>query len=444
MLLLLATASAAHAALAVPILTDTNPVSPGASLTPRIMGEFEGSETKAVPFGIGLRAAGPVTKSLAEPDNTVRIYTSAGCAGPVAAEGTAEELAEGSGIQVDSAVAADLVTIFYATQSKPGETSGCSVQGLPYRQVTNPPAAPTFSSVAPASPANENFPRLIGTADPEASVSIFAGPSCADTALASGSGAQFGGAGIVVGVLDNSENTFSARAAIAGFTSSCSVTPIVYHEVTPVSPPGGGGGGGGESPGGGGGAPPATPSLPPPAPHLRTIPGGWANNNTPLLTGTAPGASTVRIFADPACAGTPVAKASFEQFTAGVPVQVIDNAATVFSAVAVNGSGRASSCSQPVIYVEDSLTPRTRITMGPAAKTAKRKAVFRFIDTTGNAPGTTFFCKVDKHRWKPCASPLRLGKLRPRAYVIQVKAIDPAGNAETKGAKRRFKVVSRP
>ena len=33
--------------------------------------------------------------------------------------------------------------------------------------------------------------------------------------------------------------------------------------------------------------------------------------------------------------------------------------------------------------------------MGPAAKTRKRKAVFRFVDITGDAPGTAFLCKVD-------------------------------------------------
>ena len=35
-------------------------------------------------------------------------------------------------------------------------------------------------------------------------------------------------------------------------------------------------------------------------------------------------------------------------------------------------------CSSPPYYVEDSLTPQTRITMGPASKTRKRKAIFRF------------------------------------------------------------------
>jgi hypothetical protein len=79
--------------------------------------------------------------------------------------------------------------------------------------------------------------------------------------------------------------------------------------------------------------------------------------------------------------------------------------------------------------------------MAPAAKTRHRNAVFRFVDTTGNPPGTTFLCKVDKRKWRPCSSPLRLRGLRRAKHTVEVKAVDPAGNAEAKPAQRRFKVV---
>lgn len=423
--LLLAIAPAARADLRVPTLTTTNPVSPGASSTPRIKGVVEEAETKVVTFG-----ASPfqVITQDEDPNNLVRLYTEPDCTGPVAGEGTVAVLKD-EGILVSTPVPDDSVTFFYANQFDGLELSDCS-EGLQYRQVTTPPLAPAFTSVDPPSPANQNFPRLIGTADPEATVSIYVGVACAGAALTSGSGAQFGAAGIQVGVADNSETTFSSKLTIAGFESGCS-GPIVYREVTP--PP---------APGGGGGVLPGTPVTPPPAPRLRTVPGGWANNNTPLLTGTAPGAATVRIYAGPSCGGSPVAKGSAAEFSAGIPVRVVDNDVVVFSAVSVAGE-TASKCSDPVVYVEDSLTPRTRITMAPAAKTAKRKAVIRFTDTTGNAPGTTFLCKVDQRKWKKCASPLRLVKLRPKRYVVRVKAIDPAGNTETKGTKRGFKVIRR-
>jgi hypothetical protein len=440
-LIVLATAPSAQAALPAPILRGTNPISPGAAFSPRIQGEIEGVETKAVHFGLGLRAVGPIARDLAEPNNTVKLYTDAACAGVIAGEGSAKKLAEEGGIQVNVPLAEDSVTTFYATQSNAETISACSSQGVTYRQVTTPPSAPILESVSPASPANENFPRLIGSADPEATVSIYPTSDCSGTPLASGSGASFGAGGIQVSVADNSETTFHAEVTMAGFSTECSLSSIAYREVTPPPAPGPGGGGGGGAGGGSGNAP--GPSVAPPPPHLRTMPGGSANNNTPLVTGTAQGAAAVRIYAAPDCSGSPVTKGSAGEFAAGLPVRVVDNVVAVFSGVSVAG-GKASGCSEPVVYVEDSLTPHTRITMGPAAKTAKRRAIFRFTDTTGNAPGTAFLCRVDRRKWKRCSSPLRLGDLQPRRYLVQVKATDPAGNAEQQGAKRSFRVVARP
>jgi hypothetical protein len=442
MLFVFVTASAAQAAIPAPILRGTNPISPGAATRPLIQGEIEGVETKAVHLGLGLRAIGPIARDLAEPNNTVKLYTDAACLGSVVGEGTARKLAEEGGIQVSAPLAPDSLTIFYATQSNSENTSACS-GGVSYRQVTTAPTMPILESVSPASPANDNFPHLRGSADPEATVGIYATTDCSGAPLESDSGATFGAEGIQVFVPNNSETTFHAMVTMAGFTTPCSSSSISYREVTPATPPGpgGGGGGGGGSADGGTSAPPdVTPAVPRP----RTIPEGGGNNNMPLVIGTAVGATTVRVYATPDCSGSPVAKGSAGEFAAGLSVQVADNTAVVFTAVAVSGGGKASKCSGPVTYVEDSLTPHTRITMGPAAKTAKRKAIFRFTDTTGNAPGTAFRCRVDRRKWKGCTSPLRLRGLRPRRYLIQVKATDPAGNAEQRGAKRSFRVVTRP
>lgn len=427
-------ATSAHA-LSTPVLTTTNPVSPGASLTPRIKGVVEESDTKVITFGSGLS---PITAG-EDPNNTVRIYTAANCTGPIVAQGTVATL-KGEGILVSSPVTPDSATLFYATQSDELETSACS-NGLRYRQVSSPPGAPVFTAVNPPSPANQNFPRLIGSADPDATISIYATGVCAGAPVATGSATDFGGDGIQVSVADNSNSTFVAKATMAGFESGCS-GPVSYSEVTPQQPPADPNPGGGGS-GGGGGVDPGTPVKPPQPPRLRTDPGGAANNNLPRVTGSAPAGTSVRIFASPDCSGSVVAKGSAADLAAGFQVRVIDNATIAFSAVAVGGEA-PSRCSDPVFYVEDSLTPRTRITMAPGAKTAKKKAVIRFTDTTGNSPGTSFLCKVDKKQWKPCSSPLRLKKLKLRKYTVRVKASDPAGNVEAKGAKRSFKVISRP
>ncbi len=170
------------------------------------------------------------------------------------------------------------------------------------------------------------------------------------------------------------------------------------------------------------------------------LPGGRANDNAPMVTGSAPGATTVKVFAGSSCSGGAVATGSGAEFGAGLTVHVADNTLNTFSAVSVAG-GVASACSEPVTFVEDSLAPRTRITMGPGVKTRHHKAVFRFTDITDDPPGTHFYCKVNHRRWRTCNSPFRLRHLHTHRYVLRVKAVDSAGNAERKGAKRRFKVV---
>jgi hypothetical protein len=430
--LVLAVPSPAQATLLPPLLTESTPASPGASTTPRLKGQVEEEVIKAVPFG-PTAFEEPITSS-PEPNNTVTLYTDPSCTGTVAATGTVEQL-EDPGIQVT--VGVESVTTFYGIQNNAIEESECSPQGFSYRQVSSAPSAPAFSSVSPASPANYNFPYLIGSADPEATISIYAGSGCGGSPVASGSGAAFATPGIQVAVPDNTETNFYAKATMAGFSSACAATPIVYREVTPAPTEASGGGGGS----GGVTAPSATP---PPAPHLRTVPGGTGNDDTPVLTGTAAGASAVKIFAGATCGGGILVKVPVSSFLGGVEIPVVDNATAVFSAISVSISGRDSDCSDPVTYLEDSTAPHTRITMGPAAKTAKRKATFRFTDTTGDAAGTVFLCRVDSGKWKRCSSPLNLRHLHPKRYVVRVKAIDPAGNAEPTGAKRQFKVIRHP
>ncbi len=379
-----------------------------------------------------------------DPNATITIYEKdSTCldAGKVVATGTAAEL-EGAGIMIPSGVISpDTTTTFHATQTDSNGTSTCSA-GVKYRQVTEPPEPPVLGSASPASPANDNFPRLLGTADPEATVSIYSNASCSGAPLGSGSGAAFAGSGIQASVPDNSTTTFYAEATLAGISSGCSSSSISYQEVTPQQEPPG------NPPGNPGGKDPTKESsavdVPgkPPAPKLRTLPVGTANDNTPLVTGSAPGAGKVEIFVEEGCKGAPVAKGSAVEFAAGLRIQVADNTTVTFYGVSVDGGNDRSPCSPvPAVYVEDSTRPLTRITMGPGVKTRKRTAVFRFLDTAGDTPGTTYLCKLDRRKWKPCSTPFRAKRLGRKTHLFRVKAIDPAGNREERPAKRRFKVV---
>ncbi|HSS94686.1 MAG TPA: hypothetical protein VLR46_11945 [Candidatus Dormibacteraeota bacterium] len=420
----------AGAATATPILTATTPASPGTATEPRIRGNADGIITSVV----GPRSRG-LTRAL-EPGAAINLYTDAACTGSVVASGTAAEL-EGAGIAVK--VGLDSETTFYANQTGFAGTSGCS-NGITYRQVSSAPAAPAFSGVTPASGANENFPRLQGNVDPGAIVYIFDTPGCNGSPRGSGTAAEFAGAGIEVNVPDNSTTTFFAMATLAGIPSGCSVTSITYQEVTPA---GGVGESGGGSPGGGSGgtaAPPSNGAAKPPAPRLRTVPGSIANNALPTIVGSAPQAAKVMIFNSLDCSGGALWSGPAPEFAAGVQVAMTPNTTAVFTVRSVDSDGDRSACSDPVAYTDDSIAPRTRITLGPGVKTVHRTVVFRFADITGG-PQTHFLCKVDRRPWKECNAPLKLKHLGLRKHVLKVKAYDAAGNREKRPVRRSFQVI---
>jgi hypothetical protein len=351
--------------------------------------------------------------------------------------------------------------------------------------------APTLIETNPASPSTSLAPRVIGRVDSSTSsafpwvslnkvgvvtsavnpaniVSLYTSAGCGDPPVAQGAVGLLESTGIQVSVDPDSTTVFYATQTEGAETSACSIENLAYRHATdlpeppkeeppagnppePSPSPGGGGssGGGASSPGstpspGAADRPSAGASAHPGRPDLRTVPGGRANDNSPLVTGDAPGAASVKVFASADCSGTPIAKGPAAQFATGLPVQVADNSTTALSGLSVGSGDAQSACSDPVHYVEDSTAPQTRITLGPAAKTRNRSPVFRFADSTDDTPGTQFLCRLDRGAWKPCRTPFRLRKLRLRSYILRIKAVDPAGNEERGGAKRRFKVIAHP
>jgi hypothetical protein len=102
----------------------------------------------------------------------------------------------------------------------------------------------TVTGVDPASPADSLNPKVTGTVSPAGlNVRIYDNSACSGTPLATGSGADFAGAGIPVTVADGSLTTFYAAAADTANQSACSTTSASYQETAtsqPPPPPGGG------------------------------------------------------------------------------------------------------------------------------------------------------------------------------------------------------------
>jgi hypothetical protein len=133
------------------------------------------------------------------------------------------------------------------------------------------PAAPSISGTDPASPANDNNPKVKGSAEAGSTVRVFESPSCSGPVAGEGGAATFASAGIAVSVADNTTTPLSANASDdAGNTSACSSSSS-YTESTPSPSP---------AP-----SPAPSPSPVPPPPPMPPPPGIAVAKNVALVKG---------------------------------------------------------------------------------------------------------------------------------------------------------------
>ncbi len=371
---------------AAPEITGSDPPSPGQSTAPRLQGT-------------------------AEAGSVVRIHTDPFTCNDasIVATGTAADFA-GAGIQVP---AGSGVSEFAASaMDASGNVSGCSTP-YEYAQDSNPPAAPTLSGTTPASPSSESSPLVGGSAESGSTVKIYGDASCSGSPLATGSAAEFGGAGIETPVTPNGTTTLYATATDAAANVSACAGPLNYVEDS-FSP---------------------TPTL------TGTDPDSPANDNFPKLQGGgAESGATVYVFAAPGCQASPAATGTAAELNgAGIEVQVPGDSASKLSVTAVDALGNVSGCSNVVTYVEDSEPPTTTVTTRKArVKTRKKRAKVRF--TLGSSePGSTFACSLDGGKFSACESPVILA-LKPGKHKLAARATDAAGNLDETPAKARVKV----
>ncbi|HYQ78409.1 MAG TPA: hypothetical protein VEP91_04780 [Solirubrobacterales bacterium] len=228
---------------------------------------------------------------------------------------------------------------------------------------------------------------------------------------------------------------------------------------------------------------------PPPPTLERTTPASPNQSTTPAIVGQAAAESLVKIYKSSDCSGEPVAQGTAAQLaspglTVSAPLAL--GSTTSFRATA-EAEGVVSACSSAISYKQEDpapppeeegtggtpegggtstggttgttggktgktpggnkngieyVVPQLKITFGPAFKTRLRRPVFRFADLSGQ-PGTSYFCRVDKKRWKGCTSPTKLKKQRFGRHVFAVKAVNAVGTPSARPLKRAFKVVHR-
>jgi hypothetical protein len=190
-------------------------------------------------------------------------------------------------------------------------------------------ATPTVSSTTPASPARSQSPLVKGTAATGSTVTIYSNNSCSSAVLGSGTAAAFASPGISATVPATAgTTTLYARATKSGETASaCSSTSVSYTHTVPAEP--------------------SLTSVAPSSPN----PSG-----TPVIKGTAEAGSTVRLYPNTSCTGTPVTGTAAAFASPGLSVTVAAGTTTTFKATATDSTGNTSSCSSSsVTYTSDLL-----------------------------------------------------------------------------------------
>ena len=88
----------------------------------------------------------------------------------------------------------------------------------------------------------------------------------------------------------------------------------------------------------------------------------------------------------------------------------------------VEGSGVSAS-----LMHSSALLPQLKIVHHPRKRTSSRRATFWL---QGSSTTARFACRLDKHRFQPCESPVRYQRLRPGAHWFLTRAFDAAGRLE--------------
>ncbi len=287
-----------------PVLSATDPASPGVSLTPWVLGT-------------------------ADPHHELQLFAGA-CEGTP----TAEAVAAASGaFSVAAQVAPDAQSTLRArARNAAGLLSPCSAP-LTYVHDGLAPAAPVLSHTAPPSPSRATAtPVVHGLAEPAAQVELYADPACDGLPLGVGPAGPTGAFAVAAKLPANAATALHALARdAAGNASPCAPGPTFVHD-----------------------------DLAPPPPTLTgTQPASPGTALAPQVTGAAEPLATVWIFDDPACDGAIVGQGKAVP-SGAFSIQAIGayQGAVTFGARAVDAAGNVSDCSpKPVPYVHDTVPP---------------------------------------------------------------------------------------
>ena len=377
----------------------------------------------AAPSALGTTPASPANNNdpqitgTAEAGSTVNVYATADCTGGSVASGTAAAFG-GAGLNPPD-IADNSTTSYTALATDAaGNQSTCSA-ATSYVEDSVAPSAPSGLATTPASPANNNDPRLSGTAEAGSTVNVYATADCTGGSVASGTAAAFGGAGLnPPDIADNSNTSYTARATdAAGNQSSCSSAVSYVEDSTNPS---------------------STVTFPTAGGAYRD--GTWSN---PAGTASDAGGSGLdrveisikRVSDDQYWNGTAFADGTENWRTAtGTASWSLTFPASnfpadgdyVFRVRALDNASNTEAASSRTVTI-DNAAPNTSITAQPNDPTNATGASFSFTASEG---GSTFECRLDGGSWSACTSPKSYTGLTQGSHTFDVRATDAAGNTD--------------
>jgi large repetitive protein len=107
-----------------------------------------------------------------------------------------------------------------------------------------------------------------------------------------------------------------------------------------------------------------------------------------------------------------------------------------FQVKATDRAGNVDPTASTYTWEVDTVAPGTELTSTPPALTRAAEARFSF----STEPGASFECRLNDAAFTPCLSPHGYAALRDGDYVLQVRARDLAGNADSTPAEFHWTV----
>ncbi len=268
---------------------------------------------------------------------------------------------------------------------------------------TAAPPAPQLTATVPASPANQNSPKVIGSAPAGSTVRLYTTIDCSGTPIATISAAELA-TGVTVSVPDDTTTRFRATVTDEANNPSACSAALTYIEDSSA-----------------------------PQTQIDTHPSTPSGSASASFTfsGTDAGGSGIASFE---CRIDSTQAADWGSCASPKSYSNLSEGAHKFEVRAIDQAGNVDQTPASFSWSIDTAAPTTNIDSSPPALTNSASASFAFSGSDAGGSGVASFeCRIDSTQaadWGSCSSPKSYSNLSDGAHSFEVRAIDTAGNAD--------------